>query len=112
MPLFGKAWQVETGITDEAAQSNMLRTHGLAFLMMACIACGLNIIVNYHPLEEQTFMHGALHGVMPAAFYGLPLLAINYLYQRSSLKLFLIDAAYAALFFGLMGGVLALLKLG
>jgi hypothetical protein len=32
--LFGKIWRLETGITESEAQSNMLRTHGLAFLMI------------------------------------------------------------------------------
>ena len=28
--LFGKAWQAETGLTSEQAQSNMALTHGIA----------------------------------------------------------------------------------
>lgn len=27
--IFGKAWQAETGITDEEAQQNLARTHGI-----------------------------------------------------------------------------------
>ena len=110
--LFGKAWQVETGVTDEQAQSGMAVTHGTAFLMMIVIAYGLNYIVNLHEVAEQTFVHGAFHGLMSCVIYALPLMIIHYMYQRKSLKLILIDGGYALAFFALMGGVLGALKLG
>lgn len=109
--LFGKAWQKETGITDEEAQSDIARTHGVAFLMMAVMAFGISYIVHLHSIEEQTFVHGAFHGGLAAALYALPAVAINYLYQKKSMKLYLIDAGYILTFSALMGGVLALLKL-
>ena len=110
--LFGKAWQAETGITDAEAQSNVAMTHGLAFIMMCIIAYGINYVVNLHPVENQTFVHGAFHGGLASCLYAVPAVAIQYLYQRKSLKLFLIDAGYVLAFFMLEGGVLALLKLG
>lgn len=110
--LFGKAWQAETGITDEEAQSNMARTHGLALVMMIIMSYAVNMIINYHEPADQTFMHGGFHGMMAGLFYAAPALAINYLYQRKSLKLYLIDAVYMVLLLGLSGGVMALLKLG
>ncbi len=110
--LFGKAWQAETGITDEEAQSGIAITHGLAFLMMCILAYGISYIVHMHTPEDQTFIHGGFHGLMVAAIYCLPAVAIHYAYQKKSLKLFLIDGSYLLLFCGLMGGVLALLNLG
>ena len=110
--LFGKIWQAETGITDEQAQDGMARTHGLAFLMMIVISYSINMIIGFHTLEEQTFSHGALHGCLAAAFYCVPAVAINYLYQKKSLKLWLIDAGYVLAFCTLSGGVMAALKLG
>ncbi len=109
--LFGKAWQAETGITQEqAAKTNVAVTHGLSFLMMAVLAFGVNFIINMHKPEEQTLAHGAFHGMLLAVIYGLPAVAINYLYQQKSLKLFLIDAGYLVAFMALEGGVLAALK--
>ncbi|MEO1259070.1 MAG: DUF1761 domain-containing protein [Bacteroidota bacterium] len=108
---FGKAWQAETGITDEQAKSGMAMTHGLAFLMMIIIAYAINYIINFHDVSEQTFTHGAFHGALGCALYALPAVAINYLYQKKSLKLYLIDAGYLLAFFALEGGVLAALKL-
>jgi len=110
--LFGKEWQRLTGITDEEAASGMAMTHGLAFLMMAILAYGVNFIVNMHDLAEQTFAHGAFHGFLLGALYCLPALIIHYAYQRKPLKLYLIDGGYLVIFMALMGGILGALKLG
>lgn len=110
--LFGKEWQRLTGITDEEAASGMAATHGLAFLMMVILAYGTNYIINMHELAEQTFAHGAFHGLLLGALYCLPALIIHYAYQRKPFKLYLIDGGYLVIFMALMGGVLAALKLG
>ncbi len=108
--LFGKAWQAETGITEEQAKDGMAMTYGLSFLLMVVLAYGVNYIINFHKSEEQTFTHGAFHGMLLAIMYGLPAVGINYLYQKKSLKLYLIDGGYLVAFMALMGGVLAALK--
>jgi len=110
--LFGKAWQAETGVTDAQAQDGMVMTHGLSLLMMIIISFGINFVINLHAPEDQTFVHGAFHGGLSAVLYALPLMAVNYLYQKKSIKLFMIDGAYALAFFALSGGVMAALKLG
>lgn len=110
--LFGKAWQAETGLSDEDAQGDMARTHGLAFLMLVIISFGLNMIMSFHEPAEQTFVHGAQHGLMAAGMFGVPAVTVHYLYQRKSLKLWLIDIAYVLCFFALAGGVVGALKLG
>jgi hypothetical protein len=110
--LFGKAWQAETGITDEQAQQGMGITHGVSLLMMIILSFGINMIVNMHTPEEQTFVHGAFHGLEMAGIFALPLMVINYLYQKKSFKLMLIDGGYALAFCALSGGVMAALKLG
>jgi len=110
--LFGKAWQAETGITDEQAQSGMGVTHGLAFVMMVIIAFGINFIVNLHDPVEQTFSHGAFHGFLACVMYALPAVIIHYLYQKKSLKLMMIDGGYILLFFTLMGAICGALNLG
>lgn len=110
--LFGKMWQAETGVTDEQAKSGAGMAHGLAFVMMCIISFNINFIINFHEVAEQTFVHGAFHGIMVAAFVAVPAVAIHYLYQRKSLKLFLIDAGYILAFCALSGGVMAALKFG
>ncbi|MEE9374354.1 MAG: DUF1761 domain-containing protein [Saprospiraceae bacterium] len=108
---FGKVWQAETGLSDEDANKDMARTHGLAFLMMVVLSYAVNMFINYHDVAEQTFTHGGFHGAQLALMYCVPAVAINYLYQRKSLKLFLIDAAYIVAFMALSGAVMAALKL-
>ena len=110
--LFGKVWQKETGITDEQAQEGMAITHGGALLMMIILSFGVNYIINMHTLAEQTFSHGAFHGAMAAAGFAVPLMIINYLYQKKSFMLMLIDGLYGICFLALSGGVMAALKLG
>jgi len=109
--LFGKAWQAETGISQESAKSGAAMTHGLAFVMMLVLAYGLNMMIGFHDPAEQTFAHGAFHGLQLAGVFGLPAVAINYLYQQKSLKLFLIDGSYLLAFMVLMGAIMAGLKL-
>ncbi|MGB0849758.1 MAG: DUF1761 domain-containing protein [Bacteroidia bacterium] len=110
--LFGKVWKAETGMTDEDAKEGMARTHGLAFLMMVVLSYAVNVIIGYHSVEEQTFVHGAFHGGQAGLMYAAPAIAINYLYQKKSLKLFLIDAGYVISFMALSGAVMAVLNLG
>ncbi len=109
--LFGKAWQAETGISSESAKSGAAMTHGLAFVMMALLAYGLSMMIGFHEPAEQTLTHGAFHGLQLGGIFGLPAVAINYLYQQKSLKLFLIDGGYLLAFMALEGAVLGALHL-
>lgn len=109
--LFGKAWQKETGITDEEAEQGMAMTHGLAFLMMVIMSFAVNFIIGMHQPEEQTMMHGAFHGLMAGLMYAIPAMTIHYLYQKKSLKLWLIDASYMAILLAVSGGIMGALKL-
>lgn len=109
--LFGKVWQAETGITDEDAQSGVAMTHGLAFLMMVVISFGLNFFFNFHPdASDHNFLHGAFHALMNCSFFCLPAIAINYLYQKKSLKLYAIDAGFTLAWCALSGGIMAWLS--
>ncbi len=109
-PLFGKIWQRETGLTAEDVQSGMAVTHGVSFLMMLIIAYLMSYFWGGH-IHDGSIGHGAFHGMQGALFSALPLLVINYLYQRKSFTLMLIDGLYAIAFFALMGAVLSGLKL-
>lgn len=109
--LFGKIWQVETGVTDEQAQQGVAVTHGVAFLMMLIIAFALNMIMGFHEPVEQTFVHGAQHGLMAWSMFALPVMVIHYLYQKKSFKLILIDVGYTAVIFALMGAIVGGLHL-
>ena len=110
-PVFGKLWQKETGLTNEDVQSGMGVTHGVSFLMMLAIAYFMGTGGYGAHLNEGSIPHGAFHGMWNAVRFAVPLLIINYLYQRRSLTLMLIDAAYAVAFFSVIGAVIAALPL-
>ena len=109
--LFGKAWQTETGISEEDSQKDMLRTHGLALLMMIIMSNVVNFIINMHEPAEQTFIHGGFHGAIIGLFVAVPAMTIHYLYQRKSFKLWAIDASYMVLLLAVSGAIMAVLKL-
>ncbi len=105
-PIFGKAWQQETGITDEEAQKgNMPLIFGTSALLMMIMMFGMTRVIQAH--QEINFVHGAFHGMMIGLFFAACSMGINYLYQRKSIKLWLIDAGYQVAFLALGGGIMA-----
>ncbi len=56
--------------------------------------------------NHRTFGHGALHGGITAVFFGIPLLAINALFERHGLKYIAINGGYWFISLILMGGVM------
>ena len=53
----------------------------------------------------RTFKHGALHGVLGALFFALPLIAINSFFERRGAKYIPIHAGYWVISLGIMGGI-------
>ena len=108
--LFGKTWQSELGMTeDDLKGANMPLIFGTSFVLMLVMMVGLSFIINMHPPEDLTFTHGLFHGVMAGLFFAATSMGINYLYQRRSIKLYLIDALYQVLFLGLGGAIMAIM---
>lgn len=101
--LFGKAWQRETGMTEEKmAGSNMPLIFGACFLLELVVAWMLGHLIARTSPEPHVVMMFALGF---GAFLMAPAIGINYLYQRKSLKLFLIDAGHFVVGMAAMGGV-------
>lgn len=102
--MFGKAWQRELGFTDEyLAKGNMALTFGLSFVMMLIMSL---VLAMFLQREEASWMVGLHHGLLAGVGLVATSIAINMLYQRKSLKLFLIDAGYQVLFMAAMGALL------
>jgi hypothetical protein len=51
-------------------------------------------------------MEGAIHGLYIGIFFVAMSMGINYLYQRKSIKLWLIDAGYQIAFLGIQGMII------
>jgi len=104
--LFGKAWQRETGLTDEQLkQGSMARIFGLSFILALLAAWNFGNFLGPRPSLALGIGAGASAGLLwVAGSFG-----INYLFERKSLKLFLINGGYHALQFAIIGLVLALM---
>ena len=106
---FGKAWQKLLGLSDESLQKgNIALTMLSSFVLMTFMSFGLAILIQGHAqsTSEIGLLPGLYHGLTVGVFFVGMSIGINYLYQRRSFKLWLIDAGYQVLFLGLQGAIL------
>ena len=105
--LFGKIWQKEVGFKEEEiTKVNMLMVFGLSFLAMLFMVWALNFVINSHKPEEVSMLRGLHYGAFTGFFFSMMTMGINYLYQRRSLKLWLMDGFYMILGLGMAGMIL------
>ena len=104
---FGKAWQKEAGMSDEDVQGgNMPLIFGTSFVLMCVMMFGMvPALLMAH--DNISVAHGAFHGALFGAFFAATAIGINCLYQRKSIKLWLIDGVYQILLLAVGGAVLA-----
>ena len=105
--LFGKPWQRETGISEAPSGAQMAKIFGLTFAFEMLVVLML----------EHTIARTGASGhviMMIATGFGLsimvPAIGINYLHQRKSLTLFLIDAGHFIVGMASAGLVLLLMR--
>lgn len=103
--LFAKTWQREAGLSDEQVNSgNMALIFGLSFLLSLVAALVFALFLGPRPPLALGLGAGVSAGLCwVAASFG-----INYLFERRSLKLFLINGGYHTLQFTIIGLILAL----
>jgi len=102
--LFGKAWQAAVGLADEQlkAGANMPLIFGTCFALEFVVVLTLGHLFAFlHPSDHAKMMMATGFGLAIMA----PAVGINYLYQRKSLKLFLIDAGHFVVGMAAVGGV-------
>jgi len=134
--LVGNAWMKENNFTDEDLEgANMVKILGLAYICGILISFFLTgVVIHQHGVFSlmmpevmesgsqamndfnglmgtyggnfRTFGHGAIHGVMIALFFVLPLIATNSLFERRSWKYILIHTGYWLISLALVGGLL------
>ena len=108
-PLFGKAWMAEHGFTEEqlAKDFNPAKTYGLTAVLAALSAVVFGIFLAL--LGERPPLFAAGFGFSAGLFWVAASIGTNYLFERSSLKLFLINGGYHVVRFTLMGAAFGLL---
>lgn len=105
--LFGKAWQRELWPdgTPEAKRGPIF-LFGLCFLAELVVASMFgHLLARTNPAPHVIWMMAGGFGATIMA----PTIAINYLFQQRSMKLFLIDAGHVIVGMLAMGGVFVLL---
>ena len=101
--LFAKPWMKENGFTDEQLRnSNMGKIFGGSFVFSLIISFVLVLFLG----PERTAIFGASAGFMAGLFWVATAMGITYLFERKSLKLFLINAGYHVITFTVMGLIL------
>ncbi|OGT83726.1 MAG: hypothetical protein A3H91_11560 [Gammaproteobacteria bacterium RIFCSPLOWO2_02_FULL_61_13] len=103
--LFARVWQRESGVTDEQLKTaNMAMIFGLAFVLSLIAALVFALFLGPRPPLSLGLGAGFSAGLCwVASSFG-----INYLFERRSLKLFLINGGYHTLQFTLIGLILSL----
>lgn len=105
--LFGKRWQKEVGLKEEEIKmTNMVVVFGTSFLIMLFMVWALNYVINSHKAENVSLGMGLHYGVFTGFFFSMLTMGINYLYQRRSIILWLIDGVYVVLGLGIAGMIL------
>jgi len=103
--LLGKVWQREAGVSDEQMKSaNMAMIFGLTFVLSLVAAWVFALFLGPRPPMALGLGAGFSAGLCWVAAS----LGINYLFERRSLKLWLINGGYHTLQFTIVGLILAL----
>ena len=103
--LFGKAWQREAGLTDAQLKGgNMAKIFGLSLVLAFLAAWNFANFLGPRPSVVFGTAVGASAGLLwVGASFG-----INYLFERRSMTLFLVNGGYHTLQFTLYGLILGL----
>jgi uncharacterized membrane protein len=104
--LFGRAWQRETGLSDEQlARPNRLLNFSVSFLLCLVAAIAFSMVIT----PEAGFFMAFHSGVGIGLFWVATSFGVNYLFEQKSLKLWFINAGYHCLQFTLYGLIFGLL---
>jgi sterol desaturase/sphingolipid hydroxylase (fatty acid hydroxylase superfamily) len=100
---FARAWMRETGLDEERLrQTNMARVFGLSFA--CCVVMALNLAAFIG--EKGTLAFGLFAGAATGLGWVAMALGVIYLFERRSLRLWLINGGYQVLTLTAMGGVI------
>ncbi len=105
--LFAKAWMQASGVTEAQARSaNLARIFGLALLANLVIAFNLSAFLG----AKATLQFGFFAGLATGLGWVAMSLAVIYLFEQRSLKLWLINSGYQVVAYTVMGGILGVWK--
>ncbi|NMH59152.1 DUF1761 domain-containing protein [Alteromonas ponticola] len=104
-PLFGKAWQRLSNLTDEdIQQGHPGKVYGGAFVLNLVAAFGMGMVLQLHPAPD--FASGFNVGILVGLAFIATTFGINYLFAMKPLRLYLIDAGYMIALLTVMGTII------
>jgi hypothetical protein len=104
--LFFKAWQRETGLSDEqVAKANPLKTYSLTLLLAWIISYNLAAFLG----DSQTnWRWGLAAGLLAGVGWADTMFVIISLFEQRSFKYILINCGYITIYFAMIGFVLGI----
>lgn len=105
--VFGKSWMQENGFTEEELKnSNMAKIFGLSFVLSLIAAINLAMFLG----NEADVVMGAFYGFLAGFGWVAAFIGTHYLFERKSMKLFLINAGYSIMALTIMGAIIGAWK--
>ncbi len=98
--LFGKKWQTLNALNDDDLKQGTGRVFLVSFLLQLLAAMVLGAF-----LGKSGFIFSMEAGLMIGVAWVGAAMGTTYLFERKSLKLFMINAGYHVLAFTIMGGI-------
>lgn len=103
MPLFGRTWMREIGLSEEAAgKANMPMIFGTVFVLQLLAATALAACMP----ADSNWLTGAQCGLVVGICWVATAYAVTYLFEQRSLRLYMINAGYYVVLFAIMGTIL------
>ena len=104
--IFGKVWKKETKRTKkEKTGSGMIL---VALFLGLVMSLGANFIVGL--AGETTFLGGMLAGLIPGSLIAAPVIMGEWIWDKKSVKLVVINTIFYEIYFVLISGFLAVLN--
>lgn len=106
--LFSKAWQEDTGLSDEQLNAaNKVKIFGVSFVLTVIAAAAFSMVLGQ---TENNSLGYSLHmGVGIGVAWVAMSFGVNYLFELKSLRLWFINAGFHAAQFVLFGLVFGLM---
>jgi hypothetical protein len=104
--LFFKAWQQETGLSDEqVARANPLKTYSLTLFLAWIISYNLAFFLGD---SKTNWKWGLTAGLLAGVGWAVTMFVIISLFEQRSFKYLLINCGYITFYFALIGFVLGI----
>ena len=104
--LFFKAWQRQTGLTDEQlAKAKPIKTYSLTLVLAWIISYNLAFFLGD---RGTTWRFGLIAGLLAGVGWAATMFVIISLFEQRSFKYMLINCGYITVYFALIGFVLGI----